>query len=238
MPFFNWGAILLLFMAGALTSALSTFAQAMTSGEGLQSALNAIESAPNEYILVFATSGAVWVVIGLILRAIKTPASPPEWIIYIGFVAIADGLALMFILNIVTSTFLAEETQSPTESIEVFFNSLTDPVHSIVAIVRSALLISIAVGRISVGDQDKKTLPDRWSASTLAGVDPHQVTRLLCGQAFLGDSSFRQRSLASSGIVGLRSRRNMGLTLICWLGSVILPSHARWHLHGVSLVFY
>ena len=82
------------------------------------------------------------------------------------------------------------------DSVVRSFNSYHNPVYSAIALARGLLLVSIATGYISVGDPNSRQRAKPWSPATLVGADPHQVTRLLCGQAILGGSDFYEKVIS------------------------------------------
>jgi hypothetical protein len=185
-----------LFVAGTLARFLSELAEGVNNDDGVPGVLNAIGSDPNEYILAFVASGAAWCLLGLLIWRFKKPHSLIEWLLYVIPITAAEGALSQILFDAAVAMLFNGEFQNPIDSVVRSFNSYHNPVYSAIALARGLLLVSIATGYISVGDPNSRQRAKPWSPATLVGADPHQVTRLLCGQAILGGSSFYEKVIS------------------------------------------
>lgn len=188
---------ILVFVAGAAASAASILIILISRGAELPGALDAIARNLDQYIYVFLAAGVTWVVLGYLLTRFEPPERLSGWAVRIVVAAIAIGPISLLILVCLRSAF--DKTHPPAmfpSGWEGWFGYLATTPFNVLALIKGAILVAItnwlrgAGMPLGIGPRNRS-----WIPGPASGSGPGQVTRLLCGNAFLAGDRFRETVL-------------------------------------------
>lgn len=186
-----------MFGAGALTSALGLVTGLSLGPPGLAGALDVIAARLDLYLVVFASSGLTWIVVGAVVRRLAPPVGLVGWGVRVVPVTIFSGPVSLLISLALRGALLRLPMPGSAylENWHTWFGYLDLPPYNLIALIRAGILVAIASGVGGFGLAGAGERGQGWSPGTMPGSGPGQATRLLCGNALLGGGAFRRRVL-------------------------------------------